>query len=523
MHRLVVALVTLIGLTGAAFVAGYLLLFGASSDRAAALAPAESAFYLNIYLQPSTGQQMNLGGLIGRLPGFADEASLDEKVDQVAQNLLEASGLGIDYREEIKPWLGSQIAVAGWPTGGDLAAPEAIVIVEVKDRALAEAALGQLATDAGVIFTAQTYQNVEIQVAETGAYAFVGDMLVFGETSAGVEAVVDVQGGGEALADREDFRATMAGLPEDHLASAFLDLAALAQATDTAEQLSAFSTAGAALIAERDGIRLSGSAPFEIDEAASSSAAGFGLGGEPSSLVDWMPDDTIAELVVFGLRQTLEDAEAAAASAPEGDQITSALDTIRAVASFGFGIDIDADLLPLLDREVGVALSGLEGGLPSGQILLRPEDLDAAEAALGRIVERLVATGAATERTEDGPDAEITVLTIPQVGEIAYAVGDGIIIIGLGVEDVSAAFQAHADGLALAVNDSYVKTFEVAGERAGNEAFVDIGAVVDLLGPALALPDDARDILAQIGSFGFTAPSRDDRLEFHAVVTVDEP
>ena len=522
MHRLVVALVTLIGLTGAVVIAGYLLLFSASNDRAAALAPADSAFYLNVYLQPSTGQQMNLGGLIGRLPGFADEASLDEKVDQVVENLLGATGLGLDYREQIKPWLGSQIAVAGWPVDGDVAAPEAVVIVEVKDQPSAEAALGELAAQGGAHVRPADVQGVEIQVADSGAYAFIGEMLVFGGSSGGIEAVVDVERGGEALAGREDFRATMAGLPVDHLASAFVDLAALAETTNTTEQLSAFSTAGAALIAERDGIRLSGSAPFEVDNAAASSAAGFGLGGEPSSLVDWMPEDTIAELVVFGLRQTLEDAEAAAGSAPEGEQITSALDTIRALASFGFGIDIDADLLPLLDREVGIAVTGIDGELPSGQILLRPEDPEAAEAGLTRVVDRLVATGA-TERTEEGAGAEISILSIPQVGELAYAIGDGIIIIGLGAEDVSAALQAHADGRGLGGNERYVRTFEVAGARAGNEAFVNIGAIVDLMGATLELPDDARDILAQIGSFGFTAPSRDDRLEFHAVLTVDEP
>jgi hypothetical protein len=523
MHRLVIALVTLIGLTGAAFVAGYFLLFSASSDRAAALAPGDSAFYVNIYLQPSTGQQMNLGGLIGRLPGFADEASLDEKVDQVVQNLLGTTGLGLDYEEQIKPWLGSQIAVAGWPVDGDAAAPEAVFIVEVKDRELAETALGEFATDSGLSFAGETYQGVDMQVAENGAYAFVGEMLVIGESSAGVKAVVDVDSGGASLADRDDFRTTMDGLPADHLASAFVDLAALAQATETTEQLSAFSTAGAALVAERDGIRLSGSAPFEVDQAAAASAAGFGLGGEPSSLVDWMPEDTVAELVIFGLRQTLEDAEDAASSAPQGEEITSALDTIRALASFGFGIDIDADLLPLLDREVGIAVSGLDAGLPSGQVLLRPEDPEAAEAALTRIVDRLVATGAATERTEDGEGAEITVLTIPEAGEVAYTLTDGIIIIGLGVDGVSAAIDAHADGNALAGNDRYVQTFEVAGVRAGNELYVDISAVVDVLGTTLALPDDARDILSQIGSFGFTAPSRDDRLEFHAVLTIDEP
>ena len=523
MHRLVIALVTLIGLTGAAFLAGYVLLFSASTDRASALAPANTALYVNIYLQPSSGQQMNLGGLIGRLPGFADEASLDEKVDQVVQNLLGTTGLGLDYREQIKPWLGNQVAIAAWPAADDASDQTVVFITEVKDQPSAEAALADLASEGGAGFTTQSYKGVEIQASSSGgAHAFLGEMLVFGETDEGIEAIVDVDGGADGLSDRADFRSTMEGLPADHLASAFVDLAGLAEATDTADQLSAFSTAGATLVAERDGLRLSGSAPFDVDEAASSSTAGFGLGGEPSSLVDWMPEDTIAELVVFGLRQTLEDLEAAAAEVPQGDELTSALDSIRAVAAFGFGIDIDADLLPLLDREVGVALAGIDEGLPSGQLLLRPEDPEAGEAALTRIVDRLVATGATT-RTEASEIAEITVLTIPGTAEIAYAIRNGIIVIGLGTDDVASALRAHADGRALGGSDRYVQTFEVAGERAGNEGFVDIGAVVDLMGASLELPNEMRDILDQVGSFGFSAPSRDDQIEFHAVLTVERP
>jgi len=125
MHRLVIAVVTLIGLTGAAFLAAHFLFLAAATDRAAALAPANSALYVNVYLQPSTGQQMNLGGLIGRLPGFEDDASLDEKVDQVVQNLL--SGTGIDYREQVKPWLGNQVALAAWPTDGDATTPTTVI------------------------------------------------------------------------------------------------------------------------------------------------------------------------------------------------------------------------------------------------------------------------------------------------------------------------------------------------------------------------------------------------------------
>ena len=521
MHRLVIALVTLIGLVGAAFLAGYLFLFSAATDRASALAPAGTAVYLNVYLQPSTGQQMNLGGLIGRLPGFADEASLDEKVDQVVQNLLGSSGLDLDYREQIKPWLGDQVALAGWPNEADPAAPTAVVIAEITDREAAETALAELGS-AGVSFSAETYEDVEIQASDDGAYAFVGEMLVFGESSAGIEAVVDVERGAGSLAEREEFGSAMAELPADHLASVFIDLAAIAAATETSDQLAAFSTAAAALVAEPEGLRLSGSAPFDVADAGSSSSASIGLGGEPSSLVDWMPEETVAELVVFGLRQTLEDAEAAAAGAPGGEEITNTLDTFRGLAAFGLGIDIDADLLPLLDREVGIAITGIEEGVPSGQLLLRPEDPEAAEEALTRIVDSLVATGAA-ERTEDGASAEITVLTIQGAAQVAYAIDDGIIIMGLSPDDVAAALQAHADGRALVGNERYVRTFEVAGERAGNEMFVDVAAVVDLVGASLELPDDARDILAQVESVGFTAPSRDDQIEFHAVLTVSEP
>lgn len=520
MQRGVIALVTLIGLTGAAFVAGYLLLFSVSTDRAATLAPANSAFYVSVYLQPSTGQQMNLSGLIGRLPGFADEASLDAKVDQVVQNLL--SGSGIDYVNGVKPWVGNQVAIAGWPTGGDPLQIEVVVIAEVKDRQAAEAAVAELVAVGGASFSPETYAGVDLQVADDRAYGFVDDMLVIGTGVDGLHAVVDAGGDAESLADQAGFRATMDALAPDHLASAYVDLAAIAGSAAMGEQFGSFSTAGAILVAERDGLRVSGSAPFDMTAAAPSARDSFALGGEPSSLVDWMPDGTLAEVVVFGLGQTLADLEAASGATPGGQEITSTFDTVRAIAAFALGIDIDADVLPLLGREVAVAVTGLDGTLPSGQLLLWPDDAAAAIAALDRIAERLSAVGG-TSRTEDLDGTKITALTIPDVGEVAYAVVGDIIILGLGTEDVAAALFAHDSGDSLGASDAYTRTFEVAGTRAGTEAYVDVGALVELIGDRVELSDDIRDILLQIGTFGLTVPSRDDQIEFHAVLTVDEP
>lgn len=518
MHRLVIALVTLIGLTAAAFVGGYLFLFSGSTDRAAALAPAKSAFYVNLYLQPSTGQQMNLSGLIGRLPGFADDASLDEKIDQVVQNLL--AGSGIDYRSDVKPWLGNQVAVAAWPGGEGLSEPVPVLIADVKDIEAARASIEEVVSAEGSSFASQTYRDVELQVSGDVTYAFVDEMLIVAAEAAAVESVIDTADGGDSLADRADFAATMDSLEADHLAAVFVDLGAVGEATGTDEQLSSMSTAGAVLVAEPDGLRLSGSAPFDSASAEPSDRAGFALGGEPSSLVDWMPESTIAEVVVFGLRQTLLDAEAAVGEVPEGEDVAGAIDTFRALAAFGLGIDLDADVLPLLDREVAVAVGGLDGELPSGQLLLRPTDAEAAADALDRLADSLSGIGATVETAMSG-EVEITLVAIPETAELAYALVDGIVILGLSQADVEAAISAHESGRTLGASDRYTQTFEVAGTRGGNEAYVDVGALVELLGEAAELPDDARDILLQVGTVGFTAPSRDDQIEFHAVLTVD--
>jgi hypothetical protein len=517
MHRLVIGTVSLLGITAAAVVAGYLFLFSAAVDRAATLAPANTAFYVNVYLQPSTGQQMNLSELIGRLPGFADDASLDEKVDQVVQNLL--SGTGIDYRDQVKPWLGSQIALAGWPGDDGVTEAQPVIIAEVKDPDAARAAVADLVAAEGS-FEAETHEGVEIQVSTSGAYAFVGEMLVIGPDATVIRPVIDTHGGSDSLADRADFRQTMDALEPDHLAAIFLDLAAVGEASGASEQLAGVSTAGAVLVAERDGLRLSGSAPYDRAQADPSAQAGFALGGEPSSLVDWMPDDTIAEIVVFGLRQTLEDAEEAVGATPEGEELGGMLDTARVLAAFGLGINLDDDVLPLFDREVAIAISGIDGDLPTGQLLLRPSDPEAAASALDRIADGLSAVGATRETVSSG-SVEVTVLSLPDTGEVAYTVVDGIVILGLRADDVAAAVDSHAAGASLGTSERYTRTFEVAGTRAGNEGFVDVGAVVDLLGGGVDLPDDARDILGQIGTFGFTAPSRDDSIEFHAVLTVD--
>jgi hypothetical protein len=193
--------------------------------------------------------------------------------------------------------------------------------------------------------------------------------------------------------------------------------------------------------------------------------------------------------------------------------------TIRGVAALGLGLDFDKDLLPLLDGETALAISGFDGTMPSGQLLLRPTDPAAAAATLAQVRDRLKGQGATIDTQEAG-GTTITSVAVPQFGSVSYAATGQVVIFGLKPEDVKAALEAHASGDTLGAADTYRSTFDLAGARGGTELFVDIAGLAGLVKDQLGASGDAGNILGQLGSLGLTVPARGDHYEFHAVLTV---
>lgn len=515
MQRLVIALTALLSLTGALVVAAYLAFFSAATDRAAAFAPADSVAYVNVYLEPSAGQRMNLASVLGRFPGFGDAATLDEKIEEVAQRVL--GDAGVDYRADIEPWLGGQVAIAvSASPEGVAGAP--VVIAAVKDAAAAELALADLSTRFGGAATSETYDGVTLHTSDDGAtYAIVDDMALLGASAAEVRAAIDTHAGGASLADDGAFNEAMDSLPSDHLASVYVNIERAAALGGTAaDAVSGLSVATAALLAEPNGVHLVGSAPFDSTAPDTEVRASFGLLTEPSSLTDWMTAETQASAVVFGLADILSSLETSVGSTPEAGQ---ALTQLRALAALGLGIDLDADLLPLLDREVALGLTGLSAA-PSGVLVLRPSDPDAAAETLERIASALEARG--SQRSDEESQGEtITTLTVPQLGSVSYAAAEGVVLLALSPDDIAAALAAHASGRTLAASEAYRSTFDLAGARAGNELYVDVRSLLGAASDLAGLDAETRAILEPIRTFGLSAPALEDRLQFNAMVTVE--
>ncbi|HYN64091.1 MAG TPA: DUF3352 domain-containing protein, partial [Candidatus Limnocylindrales bacterium] len=249
LHRLAIALTTLLGLVGAAVVAGYLLVFAVGTDRMAAAVPADAATYATVYLQPTTGQQMNLATLMSNVPGFADAASLDQKIHEISARFLGQAG--IDYEADVRPWIGNQLSIAAKPGAALADQPRWLLLASVKDAALAREALDRIATGRGLTGAGATYQEVPITIAQGLAWAVQPDLLILAPDRAALAEALDAYADRRpSLADKPEYIVAMRRLPADHLAAAYLDLEALAEAAGIGDQLSGYSAVGAALMAE---------------------------------------------------------------------------------------------------------------------------------------------------------------------------------------------------------------------------------------------------------------------------------
>ena len=517
MRRVVVATTSLLVLLGALVVASYLLLLSAVADRASRAVPADTALYVNVYLQPSSGQQMNLLGLVGKLQGFGDPAALEGKIDEVVQRLLGEAG--IDYLGDLRPWLGTQLAFAAAPRPGG-STPGELVLAAVKDPAAAREAVPRLFSGLEISLTPDVIRGQDVMLSEGTSYALLDDLLIVANTPdrlrAALEADADVA---PALADSPAFADAMRDVPADHLASVYVDLPRALALTELSH-VGGFSAAALAVTADADGLHLHGAARFANDAASEAARAAFAMGTRTSTLADWMPTDTSAEAVLFGAAHSFDDLEAGLAEEGAFAPAADALNQLRAIASLGLGINVDRDLLPLLDGEAAVALRALGTDGPRGQLLLRPSDPEAAQSALDRMRSSLADRGARVT-TAQVAGTSLTTIAVPQIGTIAFAMADGVVLFALDPADVAAALEAHATGRTLGGDERYRAAFELAGGRAGNEFWADVPSAVNALAGIFDPGSELRDILHQFGELAISAAANDDRLEINGVLTVE--
>ncbi len=183
---------------GAAAFGAYTWLTSTGPQPAEAL-PADTLGYVSIDLDPSGSQKIAALKTFQKFPA-ADEWLDDEGIGSgddirkfIFTKIQEEEGVcdGLDFEDDIQPWLGDRFAIAAVDQGdGELPAP--VGVVQVKDSDGAQDEAEQLIEGCG--------GNLD-----DGGLAINGDWLIIAETDEIAEQVVD-DAAGSSLADDAEFQ-----------------------------------------------------------------------------------------------------------------------------------------------------------------------------------------------------------------------------------------------------------------------------------------------------------------------------
>jgi hypothetical protein len=169
--------------------------FLATGPQPAEALPDSTLAYLSVDLDPSGGQKIEALRTLNKFPAFEDEVGIDTDDDIRRALFDEIQGeleCGLDFEDDVEPWLGDRAAVAAVDSGGEN--PDPVFVLQVKDAAAAEKGL-----------TAIKDCAEEQAGGEEGGWSIEGDWAVIAQTDKIAESVSE-DAADASLADDEDFQ-----------------------------------------------------------------------------------------------------------------------------------------------------------------------------------------------------------------------------------------------------------------------------------------------------------------------------
>lgn len=214
---------------------------GPAQDEAIALVPADAALYANVFLEPPGDQGDALEALLEKFPMV--ESASDARQDLFNLFDEQLDEFNLTFEDDIEPWLGHQISF--YMSAENIEdEPHFAVFVAVEDQDAAERAIEQ-AGEASETDPPQTktYEGIGYDLYEDDAEGepfaagFVRRYLVLA-TEGGFKDVVDASLSTDSLAASERYRDSFRGLPDENVASIYVDGAAFFQQMSTSGDIS---------------------------------------------------------------------------------------------------------------------------------------------------------------------------------------------------------------------------------------------------------------------------------------------
>jgi hypothetical protein len=222
----------LAGIVIALTVGAFLVLnSGPTSPEALKYIPADAAMVAEVRMDLPGDQMQKLGNFLAHFPGFQDQSTLGEKIDEGLSQLVgSASENQLDYRTDLKPWLNGPafIGVMAPPSGTD----EGSAVISATTNG---------AVDCATVFEGQTPTHETVRGLDLAVFADMGMACVVDGRQAllgvdtAVRAALDAKANGSGMDKAAGYVAARRQLQGEQLAAIYVDgktLASLSPSPD---------------------------------------------------------------------------------------------------------------------------------------------------------------------------------------------------------------------------------------------------------------------------------------------------
>jgi len=216
------------GLAVAVAIGAFIVLGSPPAPEALKYIPADAAVVAEIRMDLPGDQLQRLGTFLAHFPGFLDQATLPDKIDESLSRLVGQAASGVDYRTDLKPWLSGPAFVAVWaPTAGQ-AQPDRVLL-----SATTSGTVDCNKPFQGQSPTHESYRGLDLFLGVTGsdrksaACVLDGRQALLGDV-ASVKAALDAHGGGSGMDRSQAYGAARAALQGDQLTTIYVNGAAYA-------------------------------------------------------------------------------------------------------------------------------------------------------------------------------------------------------------------------------------------------------------------------------------------------------
>ncbi len=485
--------------------------------------PDKTIIYTEVRLDLPGDQRRSVGAFLSKFPGFADQAALDTKLDEVLDRLIkDATHDDQTYTADIKPWFDGELAFSVGPLPDptslsadpvtSLGSVRFLALLSVKDQAGAQAWFDKAFSKAQAKTTTETYNGATLTLFGAGtspqaAFAVIDGKVAVAGDVASVKEAIDSKGS-SGFAAEADPKAALTSADGDHIGFAYLAIKPLvAWSQEVAKSVpgGVSSPINAAMVSFLPdwgafSLRIEGDAVV-LQATAPKPAKAIGPTEDRTSpVVDHIPAGAVVAAVAHDtgktLGQTLDLFKSDPSLKPMIDRFEQATGVVGGT---------DAAIGWIGDTAVVINVAD---GTPEGGLIIVPTDKDAAT-RLFTSLRTLIGLGGGqagvTIRDEPYAGTTITIVDLGDAAglagmaglgsgaaaiplptgrvEIAFAVTDKVVVIGSGP-----AFVRHVldttSATSLASNDRY----KALAGRAGTgsvSSFVDIAAIRGLIEKAV--------------------------------------